>query len=447
MTFGENLRLALAGLWANKMRALLTLLGIIIGIASVMTILTISSGITNSVTKSLSGLGGQDLYLMVDTKDNIAMMTQVEEPNASSEPTDYEEEEEDETSGNPWDEISDSDYMNPDFLNQMRADFSGEIEGIAIMEGGASGSATASGKDIEVGSWAGNQDFLIGSNREIMAGRTFTPEEADDGDQVAVISEHMAKALFPGEPDGAIGKNFDYSTDATDMSFKIVGVYKEIQTQGVTAAILGGGGTDSEDNFVFPYPLAEDLNGYPSMGIMYVIMRPAPGTNVEDFQPRLQAYLDDHWAGSQYGVMIQSMKQAMDAIKGVFKALSMGLSVIAGLSLLVGGIGVMNIMLVSVTERTREIGIRKALGATRGNIRTQFLIEAMMVCLLGGLLGVILGGLAGFIGGKAMSVEAYPPFGAVLFALAFSVGIGVFFGYYPASKAAKLDPIEALRFE
>ena len=123
------------------------------------------------------------------------------------------------------------------------------------------------------------------------------------------------------------------------------------------------------------------------------------------------------------------------------------LSAIGGISLLVGGIGVMNIMLITVTERTREIGVRKALGATQNDIRVQFIVEAMLVCLIGGIIGVILGGAIGMIASSVVLDITWPPISAVIFALLFSLATGVFFGAYPASKAAKMQPIEALRYE
>ena len=122
-------------------------------------------------------------------------------------------------------------------------------------------------------------------------------------------------------------------------------------------------------------------------------------------------------------------------------------SVIAGIALLVGGIGVMNIMLVSITERTREIGTRKALGATNANIRTQFIVEAMIMCLIGGIIGIICGILLGSLGAKILGYAASPSISSIIVSLGFSLAIGIFFGYYPANKAAKMNPIDALRYE
>lgn len=436
MTLGENLRLALAGLWANKLRALLTLLGIIVGIAAVVAIMTISSGITQSVTNSLSSIGGTDMYLTLDTKDNIAKMKSASDSGETGfvDSSDVPEKE-------------DSDYITADFVEKMRADFGDRIEGINISGEYGSGTVTYNAKKYDVETVGVNQDFLLGTGKEIMAGRVFTPSEIESEDHVAVIGEDMLKKLFGGNKKLALGSEFTYESDNGDETFRIIGIYKGVKRKGVAATLMGGGGGSDENLFYYPYTLAEEVNGHASPGFEYAVVRPKATGNLKSFREDLQRYCDKHWEQSKYGVSVDSSEEAMGKIKQVFGTISLGLSAIAGLSLLVGGIGVMNIMLVSVTERTREIGIRKALGATRGNIRTQFLIEAMMVCLLGGILGIILGGVGGYYGGAALSAEALPPLESVIFALVFSVGIGVFFGYYPASKAAKMNPIEALRFE
>ena len=166
------------------------------------------------------------------------------------------------------------------------------------------------------------------------------------------------------------------------------------------------------------------------------------------FQKDLQDYLDRQYRGNEtYEAEVIDLSSSLQELTSVFRIMSSVLSAIGGISLLVGGIGVMNIMLITVTERTREIGVRKALGATHGDIRTQFIVEAMLVCLVGGVIGVILGGAIGMIATAAFDAFVWPPVGAVLLSLLFSLATGVFFGAYPASKAAKMQPIEALRYE
>ena len=145
--------------------------------------------------------------------------------------------------------------------------------------------------------------------------------------------------------------------------------------------------------------------------------------------------------------MVVSMTSMMNQMNTMIGAIQLALSVIAGISLVVGGIGVMNIMLVSITERTKEIGTRKALGATNGSIRLQFITESVVICLIGGIIGIIFGIVLGTVAVKLMGYEASVSLSSIVIAVGFSMAIGIFFGYYPANKAAKLNPIDALRYE
>ena len=172
------------------------------------------------------------------------------------------------------------------------------------------------------------------------------------------------------------------------------------------------------------------------------------GVDADELANQVETYLDGWYRSNRYfEVSAFSMSAMVSAMGEMMDTIVTAISVIAGIALLVGGIGVMNIMLVSVTERTREIGTRKALGATNESIRMQFIVEAMIMCLLGGIIGVVLGVAGGIFASHLMDAVASPSVGSILLSLGFSLAIGVFFGYYPANKAAKMNPIDALRYE
>lgn len=174
----------------------------------------------------------------------------------------------------------------------------------------------------------------------------------------------------------------------------------------------------------------------------------APDEEASAFQSELQNYLNRWYERNEdYEITVVDLSAGLESLTSLFDIISRVLSSIGGISLLVGGIGVMNIMLITVTERTREIGVRKALGATQRDIRMQFIVEAVLVCLVGGVIGIVLGSAIGMIATAAFDSFALPPLGAVLMSLLFSLATGVFFGAYPASKAAKMQPIDALRYE
>lgn len=172
------------------------------------------------------------------------------------------------------------------------------------------------------------------------------------------------------------------------------------------------------------------------------------GTDSRALAQDFQDYFNRFYTRNQdFQIMAISLDSVIDQYASMMGTVQVAIAVIAAISLLVGGIGVMNIMLVSVTERTREIGTRKALGAKNSAIRMQFIVESVIICLIGGIIGIIFGMLLGYAGASLLGFPAHPSVDAILIAVCFSMAIGVFFGYYPANKAAKLDPIEALRYE
>ena len=204
---------------------------------------------------------------------------------------------------------------------------------------------------------------------------------------------------------------------------------------------------DVQTDVYIPLSTAKQLAGADD-GYASITIVANPEIDSANFATVATNYLNKYYADNQnFRVSSMSMESMLSTVDTMMETVNIAIAVIAGISLLVGGIGVMNIMLVSVTERTREIGTRKAIGATNGHIRIQFVTESVIICLIGGVIGIILGTALGCFGAKLLGVTAFPSLWHIALAVGFSMAIGIFFGYYPANKAAKLDPIEALRYE
>lgn len=329
--------------------------------------------------------------------------------------------------------------MSLDDLNDLSSTFGDRIRGVDIDVSGQ-GEASTGDDSVSVGINPALTGSLDLRSLKVQYGRGITQDMLDGRRPVAVVSPELVEALFDGDSAAALGSRFDVDVDGTTSVFTIVGVLERAEKDpafGQSAAAE-----------IFIPATAADRVGLDASWTPSFSVRSSPEEDPEVFRADLQSYLDRKYAGNEdYEAEVFDISASLEGLTTIFRTLSTVLSAIGGISLLVGGIGVMNIMLITVTERTREIGVRKALGATQNDIRVQFIVEAMLVCLIGGIIGVILGGAIGMIASSAVLDLTWPPLSAVIFALLFSLATGVFFGAYPASKAAKMQPIDALRYE
>ena len=423
MGLGESIRLALEGLRANKMRSILTMLGIIIGIGAVIGILTVGNGLTGSITGSMSGLGATNITVSLrqegDETDLVASMMGMIKPD-------------------------EKDLMTDDMLDALRSRYGSYMEGISLSETVSSGQVKDGRRYANISLSGVNDQYQSVNNLTLLVGRWIRQKDMDGQRSVCVVSDKLVNNLFQGNAEAALGEEIHVSLDGESLTFRVVGVYKyDASTMGFSMASE----QDISTGLYIPLTTAKHLNGsgngYSSMTIQASaqVDSAAMARDVQDFLNRYYAKNED------YSVFAMAMSTMVESMSTIMNTLSIAISVIAGISLLVGGIGVMNIMLVSVTERTREIGTRKALGATNNDIRVQFVVESIIVCLIGGIIGILVGTILGYVGSSLISEPCYPTLGYILLAVGFSMAIGIFFGYYPANKAAKLDPIEALRYE
>ena len=432
MTYAEAIRLALGSFRSNKMRSLLTLLGVIIGISSVIAILTLGASLKAQMVEGLAAAGVNDYTVKVEARSEEG-----EEQTADANAFMY----------TPPEPVARSSKITPELIDTLSDRFSGRINGVSVGSMSFHPGEAAPSDDPEtthnVTLSAVNPDFMAMQSSEIGYGRTLADDDITGQRSVAVVNQPVIDVLFAGDAAGALGETIDYTaSDGSTFPLMIVGVLAEDQTGGLLA------GSFKEYRVYAPWTVESRLDTDDPGLWDQVSVRPAPGENGEALLADLNSFLELAYADDpEFTASARDMSKDFDVLKTIIDSLSIGLSIIAGISLLVGGIGVMNIMLVTVTERTREIGVRKALGARNGDIRRQFVIESMIICLVGGVIGVLLGGVLGMVGAHFLGKTVLPPVIGVVVALGFSMGIGVFFGFYPAEKAARMRPIDALRYE
>ena len=402
--YKESFLMAWASLIANKLRSLLTMLGIIIGVAAVIALVSIGNGVKQDIENSISSLGSNLLVVLPG-----APRTPGARPSQGS-----------------MKSLKISDY-----------------EAIAKLEGVKAASPMTNGSYVVIyqnKNWttsvAGvNANFQDVNNWTMTSGRFFSDKNVQNRERVAVVGQTVVKNLFADED--PVGKEIRVK----NIPFRVIGVLKS----------KGNGtmGNDQDDTVLIPYTTSmERVEGIDYLRRVYVVANDDGGID------RLQADIEN-LLRVRHNIKdtnlddfnIQNMKSIMETVAQTTGTFTLFLGAVAAISLVVGGIGIMNIMLVSVTERTREIGVRKALGATYSVIVTQFLIEAVVISLMGGFIGIAFGIGASKVIGMVSGMSTVISVPTIIMSFAFSMAIGLIFGIYPARKAAKLNPIDALHYE
>lgn len=422
MLIFENIMLAISGLWANKMRALLTMLGIIIGIGSVIGIMTVGDSMQSSMTSNMQSMGASNITVSLTQKSDA----DVREGGATLM-----------FRRQSW---SDEDLLTDSMIDDYLKYYGDQVEAIGLSE--SLGSKKIEEDDnITVSLTGGNAAYQTVQDVKIQRGRFFTDEDVENERTVAVVSDVLCENLF-GRVD-PIGKTVSVTVGTKVHTFHIIGTY-EYQDMGIA---LGSTDAIPETAMYIPISVAKSINHSAAGYSSFTVLGKADADTQALLQNTKDFFASYYTRNNSYTATAASLESLMEMMQEMMGTVSLAIAVIAGISLLVGGIGVMNIMLVSITERTREIGTRKALGATNNSIRIQFIVESVIICLIGGVIGIAVGAGLGSFGANLLGYAATPSISAIVTAVSFSMAIGVFFGYYPANKAAKLDPIEALRYE
>ncbi len=410
MRVGESVRSGFKSLLHNKLRSFLTMLGIVIGIFSVIMLTSIGEGVKAQVTSQVESLGANLLYVL---PGKVEINPHKTESRLGVRETGF---------GQANNTLTYEDVMALREEKQLKA-VTGLYTGVDRLDK----------LKILVSTTGADEDLKQISNLRLRYGRFISKADREHSARVAVIGDQANKEIFGG------GNSVSRTFKLNGKDYEVIGVleYKKPEN-------MGPRGEDI--NVKIYLPITEMLNRQKDKNISQILVQAKSAGQVDSTQKVIKAAMLKNHGEEEFSILKQ--QDMLNAINNILGILTAGLGGIAAISLLVGGIGIMNIMLVSVTERTREIGVRKAIGASRRDILIQFMIEAVFLSVVGGVLG-----LAAGVGGAKLLPEAVPTIQtavsipAIIVAIVFAILVGVFFGVYPATKAAKLNPIEALRSE
>jgi putative ABC transport system permease protein len=399
------IKVAIQSILKNKLRMFLTMLGIMIGVAAVIVMVAIGSGAQSTIQKQVSNLGTNMIFIM---------------PGASGQGG-----------------VS----QGAGTFNRLTLQDAEKLKRESTLLAAVSPVTFTGTQAISAqGNWRTrvngvSTDFQTIRDWPVSSGMFFSDSDQRAMRKVAVIGNTVAQNLYPGmDPVGQ-------QIQVRDVPFKIIGV---LSTKGQQF-----GGQDQDDVIIVPYTTAQArLNNNVRIGM--ILANTSSPEDIPGAMDEMRAIMRESHKiadGEDDDFTIRNQDELAEVAQGTTKVMSALLAAVASISLLVGGIGIMNIMLVSVTERTREIGIRMAIGARGSDVLTQFLVESVVLSLFGGLIGIVLGFIGAAVLGRLTGWNTITPPGAVLMAVGFSAAVGVFFGFYPARQAAALNPIQALRYE
>jgi len=399
----EYIKIALMNLRSNKGRSFLTMLGIIIGISSVIMIISIGNGVKSGINDELNNMAGGQIFLYSygDNEEGISLEFTEEDMDAILE----------------------------------------KVPHVKAVTPQWSWQGTASGRKGVFSATAtfGTPGLEYASNDPIIKGRYFSESDYYAANRVCIITESSAKTLFGTT--NVIGMTFDYALYGVEQEFTIIGIRQD------NASLLSGMMYMNTVTMEVPLTVVSASYGYYIVNNDILIISDGAEYATQVAQDAVRLMENRHNVRGKNAIQIENFNDYMSQMNEILSYITVFVVFVAAISLLVGGIGVMNIMLVSVTERTREIGIRKSLGARTGSILMQFLSESAIITLVGGIIGITLGTAGAFGVCALIGFTAKVSVSTVLGASLFSSAVGIFFGIYPARKAARLSPIEALRHE